>query len=151
MCGWKRTLFSLHSIEENVRIFSSINVDFYGFTAFIPLLNTTFCSIATETPLIKHKGKKPIMLYFGDFDPSGIEMLDAMKLTLKDEMNVNNIEYKRIALVKDDIFTYKLPHTRTHLKSQTQGQTSTLTLMVSLRLSLTLYVLIYWNRRSKML
>ena len=57
-----------------------------------------------------NKEKQAIMLYFGDFDPSGIEMLDAMKTTLINELGVDHIKFKRIALSKDDIFTYKLPH-----------------------------------------
>jgi len=54
--------------------------------------------------------KKPVMLYFGDFDPSGIEMLEAMKITLKNEFNMPGIKFKRIALLKNDINKYKLPH-----------------------------------------
>lgn len=64
----------------------------------------------------KYKNRHPIMLYFGDFDPSGNEMLPAMETTLKDEMGVNGIELKRIALLKEDIFTYKLPHEAKALK-----------------------------------
>lgn len=64
----------------------------------------------------KYKNRHPIMLYFGDFDPSGNEMLPAMETTLKDEMGVNGIEFKRIALLKEDIFTYELPHDAKALK-----------------------------------
>jgi len=56
------------------------------------------------------------MLYFGDFDPSGNEMLEAMKTTLKDELGVDGLQFKRIALLKDDIFTYKLPNNPDALK-----------------------------------
>jgi hypothetical protein len=56
------------------------------------------------------------MLYFGDFDPSGVEMLKSMKITLRDELGVVGIEFKRIALLRDDIFTYRLPHDPTALK-----------------------------------
>jgi hypothetical protein len=63
-----------------------------------------------------YPGKKPILLYFGDFDPSGVEMLTAMETTLKDELNVDGIEFKRIALLKEDIYTYKLPHSPEALK-----------------------------------
>ena len=63
-----------------------------------------------------NKDKQAVMLYFGDFDPSGIEMLDAMKTTLTDELSVGHIEFKRIALSKDDIFKYKLPHNPSALK-----------------------------------
>ena len=56
------------------------------------------------------------MLYFGDFDPSGNEMLESMKITLKDELGVDGMQFNRIALLKDDIFTYKLPNNPDALK-----------------------------------
>ena len=56
------------------------------------------------------------MLYFGDFDPSGMEMFEAMKTTLKNELDVNGLEFKRVALLKDDISTYSLPHSPNALK-----------------------------------
>lgn len=62
------------------------------------------------------KNKKAVMLYFGDFDPSGMEMLTSMETTLKEEMGINNIEFKRIALLKEDISKYKLPHNPNALK-----------------------------------
>ena len=64
-----------------------------------------------------HKGKEVVMLYFGDFDPSGIEMLDAMKTTLQDEFGISGVTYKRIALLKEDIVKYKLPHNPDALKT----------------------------------
>ena len=63
-----------------------------------------------------HKGKDVVMLYFGDFDPSGMEMLDAMKTTLQDELGINGVTYKRIALLEQDISKYKLPHNPDALK-----------------------------------
>ena len=65
---------------------------------------------------VKYGHKEPVMLYFGDFDPSGNEMLESMKITLHDEMNVRNVQYKRIALMMDDIFKYNLPHDPDALK-----------------------------------
>ncbi len=62
------------------------------------------------------KGKEPLMLYFGDFDPSGVEMLKAMKITLEDELGVKGIKFKRIALLKNDIVKYRLPHNPDALK-----------------------------------
>lgn len=59
---------------------------------------------------ISQNGKQPIMLYFGDFDPSGMEMLESMEITLLDEMGAGNISFKRIALTKEDINFYNLPH-----------------------------------------
>lgn len=63
-----------------------------------------------------YDGKALIMLYFGDFDPSGMEMLTAMTTTLRQELKVPQIEFKRIALLEEDIFTYKLPHNPKALK-----------------------------------
>ena len=60
--------------------------------------------------------KKPVMLYFGDFDPSGIEMLKSTEITLKDELGANGIDFKRIALTREDIYKYKLPHDPRALK-----------------------------------
>jgi len=56
------------------------------------------------------------MLYFGDFDPSGMEILAAIQKTLNNEMDLDTIEFKRIALLRDDIFTYNLPHNPGALK-----------------------------------
>jgi hypothetical protein len=56
------------------------------------------------------------MLYFGDLDPSGMEMLTAMEITLRQELNAPWIEFKRIALLEEDISTYKLPHNPKALK-----------------------------------
>lgn len=66
--------------------------------------------------LSQREDKVPVMLYFGDFDPSGVEMLDAMKITLKEELRIDDIVSKRIALLREDIFTYKLPHNPFALK-----------------------------------
>lgn len=61
--------------------------------------------------------RRPVILYFGDFDPSGVEMMKAMKTTFKDEMDID-IECKRIALLKGDISKYKLPHDPTAIKAK---------------------------------
>jgi hypothetical protein len=63
-----------------------------------------------------NEDKNPIMLYFGDFDPSGVEMLESMKTTLRQELGVADIEFKRVALLKEDIFQYSLPHNPDALK-----------------------------------
>lgn len=66
----------------------------------------------------KAKGRPSLMLYFGDFDPSGVEMLKAMKTTLQDELGISDIEFKRIGLLKEDIEKYKLPHNPDALKEK---------------------------------
>lgn len=73
--------------------------------------------------LDQHSGRKGVMLYFGDFDPSGMEMLESMIITLKDELGAPPLDFKRIALLKDDIFEHKLPHDYKALKkSDTRAQ-----------------------------
>jgi len=43
------------------------------------------------------------ILYFGDFDPSGLEMIPAMETTVNDEMMLEqDIEYIQIALTEED-------------------------------------------------
>ena len=58
------------------------------------------------------------MLYFGDFDPSGVEMMESMKTTLQDELGISDVEFKRIGLLKEDIEKYKLPHNPDALKEK---------------------------------
>jgi len=62
------------------------------------------------------KGRPAVMLYFGDFDPSGVEMMEAMKITLQKELGISSVEFKRIGLLKDDIEKYQLPHNPDALK-----------------------------------
>lgn len=54
--------------------------------------------------------QEPVILYFGDLDPSGEEMLPAMEETLREEMGMMGVEYKKVALTKADIEEYNLPH-----------------------------------------
>lgn len=73
--------------------------------------------------LERHTDKEPVMLYFGDFDPSGKEMLPAMETTLRDEMNSPYVEFKRIALTPEQIQEHRLPHNPSALKrSDTRAQ-----------------------------
>jgi len=60
-------------------------------------------------------GKRPVMLYFGDFDPSGMEIFEAIKTGLG-ELGVWSVEFKRIALLREDIDKYKLPDSPNALK-----------------------------------
>ncbi|MDD4564231.1 MAG: hypothetical protein PHE79_01900 [Eubacteriales bacterium] len=64
------------------------------------------------------KEKPAVMLYFGDFDPSGVEMMESMRITLKEELGISDIEFKRVGLLKDDIERYKLPHNPDALKKK---------------------------------
>lgn len=62
------------------------------------------------------EGKEVIMLYFGDFDPSGMEMLESMKITLEQELKVTGVEFKRVGLNKSDIARYNLPNDPSAIK-----------------------------------
>ena len=62
------------------------------------------------------QNRPAVMLYFGDFDPSGLEMLQAMQTTFINELGVRDIEFKRMALLQEDISLYNLPHKFNALK-----------------------------------
>ena len=64
----------------------------------------------------RESGQDITMLYFGDFDPSGMEMLESMKITIEDEFGFPGINYKRVALLKEDIYRYNIPHDPDALK-----------------------------------
>lgn len=55
------------------------------------------------------QGKKPVVLYFGDLDPSGVQMLEASIETLEDELDLYDVEFKRIGLNPEHIKKYDLP------------------------------------------
>jgi hypothetical protein len=78
------------------------------------IVNRGFASISFlhdyELRIAQHPNKSPVILYFGDFDPSGKAMLPATQKTLEDEMGVQGVEFKMIALTEEDIATYHLPH-----------------------------------------
>ena len=40
----------------------------------------------------QNRGQIPVILYFGDMDPSGYQMLEAIKQTLEDEMDLWGVE-----------------------------------------------------------
>jgi len=55
-------------------------------------------------------GKRTKILYFGDLDPSGWEMLPAMLRTLQEEMGLGDlVEGIRCALLPDQVEQYQLP------------------------------------------
>lgn len=56
------------------------------------------------------QGKTVVMLYWGDLDPSGMEMMTSMERTLRNEMEIQDIEFKRMALSPEDVTLYDLPH-----------------------------------------
>ena len=55
-------------------------------------------------------GKRTLILYFGDLDPSGWAMLPTMLETLQEEMGLRGcVEGQRVALTPEQVFTYNLP------------------------------------------
>jgi uncharacterized protein YlbG (UPF0298 family) len=63
------------------------------------------------------RGQTPVILYFGDLDPSGVQMLEATKQTLEDEMNLWGVEYNRVALTLEQVAAFNLPHDPTAVKT----------------------------------
>jgi len=62
-------------------------------------------------------GKKTVILYFGDLDPSGWEMLPAMMETLQREMRLgDSVKDVRCALTPDQVEEYQLPRNPDALK-----------------------------------
>ena len=64
----------------------------------------------------RSQGQEPVMLYFGDFDPSGEEMAVSMGKTLRDEMGIEELRLEKVALRVEDIAQYRLPHDPRALK-----------------------------------
>jgi hypothetical protein len=62
------------------------------------------------------KGQQPIVLYFGDLDPSGVQMLEATVETLEEELGLYGVEFKRIGLNPEHIALYDLPSDPTAAK-----------------------------------
>jgi hypothetical protein len=64
-----------------------------------------------------NQGQTPIVLYFGDLDPSGVDMLEATKETLEAELGLEGVVFKRIALNPDQVKKYNLPQDPTAAKT----------------------------------
>ncbi|MBE3126328.1 MAG: hypothetical protein IMZ57_11815 [Acidobacteria bacterium] len=56
-----------------------------------------------------------VLFYIGDFDPSGCAMDKDIQTSLRDEHHVD-VEFHRIALTREDIDRYQLPHKPTAAK-----------------------------------
>jgi len=55
------------------------------------------------------QGQTPVVLYFGDLDPSGVQMLEASKQTLEDDLGVHGVEFVRVGLNPWQVEEYGLP------------------------------------------
>jgi len=63
------------------------------------------------------QSQTPVILYFGDLDPSGVQMLEATKQTLEDEMKLWGVEYHRVALTPDQVAAFNLPNDPSAVKT----------------------------------
>lgn len=64
----------------------------------------------------RKEGQEAVCLYFGDFDPSGVNMLKAMQETIEEELGIKGVNFKRIALTPEQIEEHNLPHSPEALK-----------------------------------
>ena len=71
-----------------------------------------YCSVsflaAYQERVEAHANQLPLVLYLGDHDPSGVQMQDANQQTLADELGCE-VEFKRVALLAEDVVRYDLP------------------------------------------
>lgn len=73
-------------------------------------VSTTFVNdYAVRARKAQGQGQRPVILYFGDCDPSGIEMFESTQYSLQYEHNLSGIDYQRIALNPEQVETYELP------------------------------------------
>ena len=56
----------------------------------------------------QERGQVPVILYFGDLDPSGVQMFEATQQTLEDEMDLWDVEYIRVALNPAQVADFEL-------------------------------------------
>lgn len=69
----------------------------------------TFLNEATQRfRAAEDAGKNPIILYFGDYDPSGEDIPRAIEDNIK-RLGCENIEVRRIALMKHQVLEWNLP------------------------------------------
>jgi hypothetical protein len=62
---------------------------------------------AAET--IKARGKPACLYYFGDYDPSGVDITRAVEQGIREFAPDADIEFQRIAVTEDQIITMNLP------------------------------------------
>jgi len=62
------------------------------------------------------KGQTPVVLYFGDLDPSGVQMFEAAQQTLEDELDVIGVDFIRVGLNPEHVTAHNLPNNPDALK-----------------------------------
>jgi hypothetical protein len=69
----------------------------------------TFLNEATERfKSAEYEGKSPVILYFGDYDPSGEDIPRSIEENIK-KLGCKSISVKRIALLHNQVVEWKLP------------------------------------------
>lgn len=95
---------ALQGVFEKVCILNRVSL---GACKGYPSL--TFLNEASKRFLLaESRGKKPIILYFGDYDPSGEDIPRAIEDNLI-RLGCSNIEVRRFALMKKQVIEWKLP------------------------------------------
>lgn len=62
------------------------------------------------------KDQTPVVLYFGDLDPSGVQMFEAAQQSLEDELDVIGVDFIRVGLNPEQVAAHKLPNNPDALK-----------------------------------
>lgn len=70
----------------------------------------TFLKEANDRIVNNSDGKTPLILYFGDFDPSGVDIERALREAMNEYFGLN-LKVKRIGVTKAQIEEYNLPTT----------------------------------------
>jgi len=90
---WLEKAALLHIVRQVADEYCLRTVTCKGYTSFSFL--TDFYERAAEAI---SRGQIPTMLYFGDFDPSGENMLPAMVETISKELGLEGVEYYRCGI-----------------------------------------------------
>lgn len=84
--------------KYRVRVFSA-----RGFNSL-----TALYSIAQDFKFAQAEGREVFVYYFGDYDPKGLEIDNAMTNTLKNDMGIT-ISFERVAITPEQIIDLNLP------------------------------------------
>ena len=70
---------------------------------------TALWKFSERADAVESKGQRAVLLYFGDFDPSGMAAGDATQQTLSERHGIT-VDFVRVALDQEQIEKYRLPH-----------------------------------------
>ena len=119
--GYQRNLMQSQPDYYEIWIEKDALSSIFKKTADIYTIPVTVCKGYVSTTFINdyynraiESGKNPVILYFGDFDPSGCNMPISIQNRLFD-MGLD-VSVQRVALQHSDIFDYSLPNNPDALK-----------------------------------